>query len=199
METVDSILQFWFGADGSATEIAGRQSQLWWAKSEAQDQEIRRRFGASLDLAAQGELDEWSTTPGGLLALVLLTDQFPRNIYRGERRCFDYDSLARDWCRSGLDAGMDRQLVPIRRVFFYLPLEHSEDSAHQSDCLSLFGQLLKEVPEAEKELFQGYSKYAQQHWDIIERFGRYPHRNELLGRECTPEELDFLKQPGSSF
>jgi uncharacterized protein (DUF924 family) len=199
VESAGSVLEFWFGPDGTAEQIAGRQSRLWWAKSAEQDLEIRRRFQDTLVAAATGALDGWAESPEGLLAQVILTDQFSRNIYRGDGRCFSYDALARRWCRHGLDQGLDRKLAPIQRVFLYLPLEHSEARADQNECVSLFERLVDEVAEEEQKLFEGYLDFARRHRDIIERFGRYPHRNDLLGRESRSAELTFLSQPGSSF
>jgi uncharacterized protein (DUF924 family) len=199
VETPRSILDFWFGPAGEANQIAGRQSPLWWSKSDERDLDIRRRFQDTLEMAASGELDSWAGTPEGLLSLVILVDQFPRNIYRAQARCFSFDSLARRWCRQGLGNGIDRLLTPIQRVFFYLPLEHSEELTDQNQSVALFSKLTHEVREEEESLFQGYLDYALRHREIIDRFGRYPHRNQLLARESTPEELVFLEQPGSSF
>jgi uncharacterized protein (DUF924 family) len=134
-----------------------------------------------------------------LLALILLTDQFPRNIYRGQARSFGFDGLALRWALDGLDLGIDRQLRPIQRVFFYLPLEHSESIAHQDRSLDLYQQLLNDVPEEQKETFTGFRNFAIRHRDIIARFGRFPHRNAILDRVSTDEETAFLKTAGSSF
>jgi uncharacterized protein (DUF924 family) len=195
----EPVLQFWFGDGGNAVEIAKRQADLWWGKSPTTDAGIRERFGALRELAVQGELDAWEESSRGRLALILLVDQMSRNIFRDQLAAFTYDYLAQEWCLDGLDLGVDEQLQPIERVFFYLPLEHSESRVDQVRSVALFSQLAQSAPEAERELFAGYVDFAKRHQGIVERFDRFPHRNRILGRESTPEEVVFLQQPGSSF
>jgi uncharacterized protein (DUF924 family) len=202
MEEVDDVLRFWFGErfdEIDDSKIAGRQSKLWWGKSADADAEIRERFEARVRAAGAGELDDWRQAPEGTLALILLTDQLTRNIYRGSRAMFGSDAVARKLCIEGLKAGSDAALRPIQRVFFYLPLEHSEDVDLQAWCVDLMRGLARGAPEDQREIFEGFVRYAQAHQRIIERFGRFPHRNAVLSRESTAEELEFLKQPGSSF
>src|SRR5262249_54362454 len=146
-----------------------------------------------------GHLDGWLSSALGHLALIILTDQFPRNIYRGSPRAFEFDHLARAWCIDGLKEGIDRKLRPVERVFFYLPLEHSEDLNDQSLCVSLFYDLAGAVSPELKRPFSNFVDFALRHQAIIERFGRFPHRNAILGRESTSEEIQFLRQPDSSF
>jgi uncharacterized protein (DUF924 family) len=179
--------------------VAQQRGRLWWAKSDATDREIAARFGADVEAAAAGKYDDWAATPTGLLALVLLTDQFPRNIHRGRPQSFAYDPMALQWSLDGLGRGVDRALRPIQRVFLYLPLEHAESLALQERAVELFEQLLREVPDSHKESFAGFHNFALRHRDIIARFGRFPHRNAILGRSSTPEEIAFLQTPGSSF
>jgi len=193
------ILRFWFGDEPDDAALATQQQQLWWAKNPATDALIKTRFGAQVLAAEAGTLDEWRTTPQGLLALVLLTDQFPRNIYRGSAESFRFDALARKLCLEALDTQVDALLRPIERVFLYLPLEHSENLAHQERSVQLFEALARQVPQSWRAPFAGFADYAEKHRVIIERFGRFPHRNALLGRPSTAEELQFLQQPGSSF
>lgn len=198
-ETIQSILGFWFGETTDDAAAAARQAGLWWGKSEDTDREIARRFEALLQQAEEGQLDAWAQTPQGRLALILLLDQFPRNIYRGTPRAFAYDAQARALTLEGLQMGDDQALRPIQRVFFYLPLEHAEDPSLQQRCVMLFEQLQASVPQAAAEVFAGFTDFARKHQVIIERFGRFPHRNDILGRESTAEETAFLTEPGSSF
>jgi uncharacterized protein (DUF924 family) len=199
MENPATIIEFWFGLDADDKLTADRQAKLWWSKDEALDADMRERFGPWLDQAAAHRLDGWAETAAGRLALILLTDQFPRNIHRGTPQSFAYDALARTWCKEGLREGVQAKLRPIERVFFYLPLEHSESLADQEQAVALFAELLEGVPEAQRETFRGYYDFAVRHREVISRFGRFPHRNQILGRESTPEELVFLQQKGSSF
>ena len=202
-ETPDSVLTFWFGGvlDATADDvaIAARQSALWWKKEPAVDAAIRTRFAAWTARAASGVLDHWAHTPHGRLALIVLCDQFPRNMYRDTPQAFAFDALARRWCAQGLLRGDDQALRPIERVFFCLPLEHAEDLADQQQMVALLQALARQVPPAYAETFAGFVQYAERHRAVVARFGRFPHRNAILGRPSTPEETAFLTQPGSSF
>jgi len=185
------VLDFWFGAADSPE--FGRSRADWFRKSDAFDREIRTRF---LDLqrdAACGNLQAWRTAPDSLLALILLLDQFPRNLYRGTGEAFATDAQAQAAAQLAVDLGYDRSLVPVQRWFVYLPFEHAEDLALQRRCLELFDGLRADPGSAET------INYARRHFEIIARFGRFPHRNAILGRASTPEETEFLRQPGSSF
>ncbi len=195
----DSILDFWFGAETGDSETAQARKKLWWSKDEAVDAEIRRRYAALVDAAAAGQHDAWLDHARGRLALILLFDQFPRNMYRDTPRAFAFDPQASRLALDGIAAGADRSLRAIERVFFYLPLEHSESAELQARCVALFTALAAGVPESDRKTFSGYVDYAVRHRDVIHRFGRFPHRNRILGRASTPEEIEFLQQPGSSF
>ncbi|MEC5385213.1 DUF924 family protein [Uliginosibacterium sp. H3] len=199
METTDSILDFWFGSSVDDALVAKEKSALWWAKDGATDQLMRERFASFLPLAAAGALDDWLGKPRGRLALILLCDQFSRNIHRGTPQSFAFDEQARAWCKAGLQAGDDRRLRPIERVFFYLPLEHAESLDEQHEAVARYADLCDALPPAQREDFAGYLDFARQHRTIIERFGRFPHRNAILGRASTAEEILFLQGPGSSF
>jgi uncharacterized protein (DUF924 family) len=172
----DALLTFWFGRDRKA----------WFEKNPAFDEEIRARFLPDYELGAAGKLGAWNQAPASCLALVLLLDQFPRNMFRDSARAFAADPLARDAARTILERGWDNAMTPDERMFAYLPFEHSE--ALQDQELSL-------------QLFAGNANFewARKHWEIIRRFGRFPHRNAALGRASTSEEIEFLRQPGSSF
>jgi uncharacterized protein (DUF924 family) len=198
MEKAESLHAYWFGgaADDSAAQ---RQSRLWWSKKPDQDAELARRFGVLVEAARSGALAAWADTAQGCLALILLTDQLPRHIYRGTAAAFSSDPMARALCLAGLDKGYDRQLKPVERVFFYLPLEHSESMADQERSVALYTSLFQQVPESQVEQYRGFLTFALRHRRVIERFGRFPHRNALLGRESTAEEAAFLTEPGSSF
>ncbi len=193
------IIHFWFGDSTDDASVAHRQAALWWSKNPAVDAQIRERFEATLLAAAAGSLDAWAESATGRLALILLTDQMTRNMYRDTSQAFAFDALALHWCKSGLELRMDLQLRPIQRVFFYLPLEHSESREDQRLSVQLFGELAASVTPELKSMFAGYLDFAQRHQAIIERFDRFPHRNTLLNRVSSTEELAFLQQPGSGF
>lgn len=197
--TIEEILDFWFGSNPDDAAVAKEKSALWWSKNPRMDDEIRQRFENFVRKVAAGELSDWQSKPAGRLALILLTDQVPRNIYRDSPRAFAYDAKALAWCLDGLDQGFDLKLRPIERVFFYLPLEHAESVEHQDKSVTLFTELVSIADERHKAAFKEYLDFAIRHRDIIARFGRFPHRNQVIGRQSTPEELTFLSQPGSSF
>jgi uncharacterized protein (DUF924 family) len=199
MHNPESILAFWFGTETDDLAVSQQKGRTWWAKNDATDREIATRFTADIDAAASGERNDWAAEPSGLLALILLTDQFPRNVYRAQPQSFATDALALRWSLDGLARGADRMLRPIQRVFLYLPLEHAESIVHQERAVQLFDALWREVPATHKEAFAGFRNFAERHRDIIARFGRFPHRNAILGRPSTPEEIAFLQTPGSSF
>lgn len=193
------ILDFWFGTETDDMAIADRQASLWWAKSVETDARIKQQFEPTVQAAATGALDAWLATPQGRLALILLTDQLPRNIYRDTPQAFAFDTQARALCNNGLAQGHDQALRPIERVFFYLPLEHSEDRDDQARCVALMQQLADAAAPAHQQLYEGYLDFALRHQIIVDRFGRFPHRNQILGRAHTAEEQQFLQQPGSGF
>jgi uncharacterized protein (DUF924 family) len=195
----EALLDFWFGDDADDAATAERQAPLWWKKNPELDERCRALFLPQVEAAAAGGLPDWAATARGRLALILLTDQLPRNLYRGSARAFASDPLAQRYCLERLDSGADRSLRPVERVFFYLPLEHAESLALQERSVALFGALAEAVPAAARKWFDGYRDYALRHRDIVARFGRFPHRNAALGRATTAEEADFLRTPGSSF
>lgn len=185
------ILAFWFGGEEKigVAEFRG----VWFAKDQEFDAEIERRFAQDHEKAAAGELDGWLETPRGALALLILLDQFPRNLFRGSPRAFATDAKARDIASEAVRRGFDQRVSQVERWFFYLPFEHSEDLEDQRLSVSLFQAL--EDGEASRKAYES----AVKHKEIIDRFGRFPHRNETLGIASTPEEEEFLSQPGSSF
>jgi len=191
--TPQEVLDFWFGAPGSAAASGPRRE--WFVKSEAFDDEIRGRFGAAIETAIAGGLREWDAEgPQGVLARILVLDQFTRNAYRNTPRSFAGDALALEAARTLLDGGADKALPPLQRAFAYMPFEHAEDAFMQERAVELFSALAAEHPGFDEML-----DYAHRHREVIARFGRFPHRNEILGRASTPEEIEFLRQPGSRF
>jgi uncharacterized protein (DUF924 family) len=198
-EGAEVVLRFWFGTEADDAAVAQQQSALWWAKDAETDNLIRENFVGTRIAAIEGRLSSWEQTPRGRLALIILVDQFSRNLFRRQPEAFSHDSLARRWCLDGLARGDDHQLRPIERTFFYLPLEHSERFTDQERSVDLFKELRNEVSSELAGLFDGYLEYAREHYEIVKRFGRFPHRNSILARHSTAEELIFLQQPGSSF
>jgi uncharacterized protein (DUF924 family) len=183
----DDVLDFWFGARDAPD--FGIARDWWFGKSDATDRDIRARFEADVEAALRGERDGWAATPRGTLALILLLDQFTRNIHRDTPRAFAGDARALAWAKLLADSGGNLKLAPIERWFAAMPFEHSELLIDQYESLFLFQALVPlGLPEA--------LKWAQLHFDVIRRFGRFPHRNAVLGRDSSPEELEYLKARG---
>jgi len=195
----DTVLAYWFGAPGSAADIAARQGKLWFGKLPEKDRDITERFSATFSAAIRGSLDHWADTPRGRLALVIVLDQFPHHVHRDTPLAFAQDAKSLALSMDALAMGEDKQLASIERVFLYLPLEHAESVLVQDLSVALYTQLAREAAESERTLFDNFLDYARKHRDVVARFGRFPHRNAILGRPSTPEEIDFLKQPGSRF
>ena len=200
MENVrDELLAYWFGDNSVDAAVAAAKAELWWGHSPATDELLRQRFGAAATAAAAGRLDHWAESPRGRLALILLLDQLPRAIRRDTPGAFAQDAAARILTEQGLESGAAELLRPIERLFLYLPLEHSEDLEDQDRSVELFCELAESIPEEQRPTFSNFVDYAQKHLEVIARFGRFPHRNRILGRESTAEEIAFLEEPGSSF
>ncbi|MFR0692367.1 DUF924 family protein [Enterobacterales bacterium AE_CKDN230030158-1A_HGKHYDSX7] len=194
-----ALLDWWFGNALDANEVADQRNALWFGKSACQDVDSENRFGGLVRQALDGGLREWEASPQSWLALILLLDQLPRMIFRDTPRAYAGDARAQQLVRQGLQAGFDRQLPRIERVFVYIVLEHAEDLASQDEAVRLYEALQAESSEREKVLFAGYLAYAHKHQVVIARFGRFPHRNAILGRACSDEETQFLTEPGSRF
>ncbi|MFC3125918.1 DUF924 family protein [Pseudoroseomonas globiformis] len=188
--TPADIISFWF-ADG-----LDQWRSAWFVRSESFDQEIADRFSAGLDPAGRGEFDDWANEPDGALALCILLDQFPRNLFRGTAKAFTFDQKAREIASLAISAKLDQSLPPTARVFLYLPFEHSESLADQDRSVALFETLREHPPHGEPG---GSVDYAWRHHDVIRRFGRFPHRNIVLGRHNTAEEEAYLAGPGAGF
>jgi uncharacterized protein (DUF924 family) len=192
----DDLLHLWFGKPGTSPLANSKQ---WFMKDDAFDQLLRDQFASTLEAAVRGELDGWKSTPRGRLALIILFDQLSRNMFRGNARSFAQDGLARALVLEALESGEDRKLIHVERYFLLMPLMHAEDVAMQRRCVTEFEHLVAESADDTKGLLTAALDYAQRHAAIVERFGRFPHRNVVLGRESTAEEKEFLQQPGSSF
>jgi len=173
---IQTVLDYWFGPieDGMTQD---NRNRLWFGGDAETDADIKQRFEPLLLRAEQGELDDWQTTPRGTLALIILLDQFPLNIYRRSARAYDFEEHGVACCLYGLEHQQDQALSFVEKLFFYLPLEHSENLDHQERCVMLFNQLVKESPESLKPRAQGALDYAIKHRDIVARFGHFPHRN----------------------
>lgn len=192
----EDVLGFWLGEPGSSP-LANATN--WYMKDDAFDREIEARFGTALELGARGALDGWKATPRGRLALVILLDQFSRNVYRNQPRAFAQDARACSSALEAIAAGDERELTIVERSFLYMPLMHAEDVDLQHECVAKFERLRDDAPADLRKFVENGLDYAHRHADIIERFGRFPHRNAILGRTSKADELAFLEQPGSSF
>jgi len=190
-QNIESILHFWFSNN---VEKGLYNRALWWQKNTATDSEIQKRFGEIRLQAINGKLDHWLDSPKGTLAYILLIDQFSRNMFRGTPEMYRYDFLALNAAKNCLARGDDQKLSMTERVFIYMPFEHSESLSDQKRSVKLFKKLQKEAADKDKKSAASYAHYAEDHCAIIEKFGRFPHRNAILSRKNTLEETDFLKK-----
>jgi uncharacterized protein (DUF924 family) len=191
MSNFERILEFWFGNKNQADY--GKPQQFWFIKDPEIDETIKQQFLTDYELAKQGILESWKESPRSCLALILLFDQVPRNIFRDQPQMYATDEQALNFAQFAVENGFDEHLLPVERWFIYLPFEHSENLDHQCQAVALFRKL-NDDPDSASAM-----DYAIRHFEVIRQFGRFPHRNGILGRENTPEEAEFLKQPGSSF
>jgi uncharacterized protein (DUF924 family) len=200
-KTVKKILNFWFGEMKNNGLPDIKKQKMWWIKDKELDNMIKKKFEKHLILAKSLEFDEIKENPKEILAVVILLDQFSRNIYRDSPRSFAQDNIALNIVLKGVEYCIDKKMKAVERAFFYMPLMHSEDIGAQEKSVKCFSGLEAEYKDSDDftHLVTQNKKYAVLHNDIIKRFGRYPHRNKILGRESTAEEREFLKGPGSSF
>ncbi len=195
---ITAILDYWFADIGDGFDIKSQQ-KIWYLGDETVDNDIQQRFGDWVERALARELDNWCVTPEGTLALVLLLDQFTRNIYRNSAKAFSGDELARQIVNDALAMSVEQKLTSIQHTFLYMPFMHSESLDDQERCIALFETLLQAVPAEGKRCIEGNLDFAIQHKNIIEAYGRFPYRNAVLGRENTEHELNYLNNGGSSF
>lgn len=196
---IDAILTFWFmEKELSAPQIDGRMD-VWFGEDPVFDHEVVKEFSEDVDRASEGQLDHWAHEPRGRLALILLLDQFRRNIYRGTPDAYAMDKAALKLCVEGAMEKKDKGLAPIQRVFFYMPLQHTESRKVQKKSVDIYTRLAEAVSTTYKETFETIAQFAQLHADIVEQFGRFPHRNKVLGRENTPDEDEYLAGDAPNF
>jgi uncharacterized protein (DUF924 family) len=196
---IEEILSFWFKEHALSAPQIDRRMDIWFGEDPAFDLEIEKEFAADVDRACKGKLDHWAPEPRGRLALIILIDQFRRNIHRNAAEAFSMDKLALKLCVEGAMEKKDKGLTPIQRVFFYMPLQHAESLKVQKKSVALFNKLAESVSPTYQETFLTVAQFAELHHDIIEQFGRFPHRNGLLGRENTPEEDEYLAGDSPDF
>ncbi len=193
------VLDYWFGPDPLSPAQLPHRLQLWFSTDapddvrDDRDAEVASRFGPMMESAAQGELDHWSGSPNRMLALILLLDQFPRHAFRGRALAYARDHQAMALSLDGLATGADAALPLAGRLFFYLPLQHAESAEIQEESVTAFRRLAADAPAAQRPFFDSCLEFAEQHRRIVQRFGRFPHRNAVLGRRSTAEELEFLR------
>ena len=204
MDEARSVRDFWFGTLPLTADTLTRRVPFWFgerasALRDRRDQHIRVRFGELLERAARGELTAWADGPRRRLSLIILLDQFPRSLFRGTPRAFAYDDQALGLTLSGMQSAADAALSIVERIFFYMPLQHAERPEVQEESVAAYRRLLAEAPEPLRAHFAGELRAAENHHAIIQRFGRFPHRNRALGRDSTPAELEWLRAGGASF
>ena len=196
---IEAILAFWFKEQELDAPQIDRRMDIWFGEDPVFDHEIKKEFADDVHRASEGELDHWAAEPRGRLALIILIDQFRRNIYRNSAKAFSKDRLALKLCVEGAMEKLDRGLTPIERVFFYMPLQHAESAKVQAKALELYNRLAESVSKTYQETFLTVAQFAELHKDIIDQFGRFPHRNKLLGRKNTPEEDEYLASDSPDF
>lgn len=196
---IDAILSFWFKEQELSAPQIDRRLDTWFGQDPVFDHECKKLFADDVERASNGELDHWADEPRGRLALILLLDQFRRNIFRGTADAFSKDNAALKLCVEGAMAKGTTGLTPIQQAFFYMPLQHAESRKVQARSVPLFRRLAEAVSPTYRETFETIAQFAELHHDIVEQFGRFPHRNRLLGRENTPEEDEYLATDAPDF
>jgi uncharacterized protein (DUF924 family) len=203
MDEARKVRDFWFGKSPLAADQLPRRMELWFgAKPDLKqhvDATLRSRFLPLVEQAVAGDLAQWADGPRRRLSLILLLDQFPRNIFRGTARAYAGDEQALSLALTGMQSVADAALNPVERIFFYMPLQHAESLEVQDESVAAYRRLADEAPDAIRAVFSGCLGYAERHRAVIQRFGRFPHRNKVLGRESTAEEFAWLKEGGETF
>ena len=193
------VREFWFGGPDPMRANIEERIDFWFAAGPEVDEEIEQRFASTVRAALSGALDTWRGSISDRLSLVILLDQFPRNIYRGTPEAYSGDTKARDLSIEAVEDGSDGALCLLERAFLYMPLQHAEDYDTQRRSVEVFQTLLKETPDGLRPHMNGFLASARTHRDIVARFGRFPHRNGILGRACTQAEIEFLRRPAAPF
>ena len=196
---IDAVLSFWFMEEQLSAPQIDKRMDTWFGEDDLFDLECKKEFADDVAAASAGKLDHWAHRPTGRLALILLLDQFRRNIYRNTAAAFEKDNRALKLCVEGAMQKKDQGLTPIQKAFFYMPLQHAESRKVQAKSVDLFQRLAAAVSPTYRETFETIAQFAELHRDIVEQFGRFPHRNKLLGRENTPEEVEYLAADSPSF
>lgn len=205
MDHAHEILKFWFGPQPYTAARLDERMAFWFGTMDTRetlalkDQEIRERFGPAVDRAAAGELDPWADSPRQRLALIILLDQFPRHVYRGQAKAYASDMRAAQLSLEGMQIAADAALAPVERIFFYMPLQHAEVPELQEESVTAARRLLAEAPEGMTAQFANMLRFAELHRDIVAEYGRFPHRNAALGRRATAEEIKYLRGGGQRF
>ena len=196
---IDAILSFWFREQELSAPQIDRRMDIWFGEDEVFDHECKKDFSDDVDDASEGRLNHWGHEPHGRLALIILLDQFRRNIYRNTAEAFALDKAALKLCVEGAMENKDKGLTPIQRAFFYMPLQHAESRKVQAKAVDIYNRLAEAVSPTFRETFETIAQFAELHHDIVQRFGRFPHRNKLLDREITAEENEYLTGDGPDF
>ena len=196
---IEAILSFWFKEQELSAPQIDRRMDMWFSEDPVFDHEIEKEFTDDIDAACAGNLNHWAAESHGRLALIILIDQFRRNIHRNTAEAFSKDRLALKLCVEGAMEKKDKGLTPIQRVFFYMPLQHAESRKVQAKSLELYNRLAEAVSPTHRETFLTVAQFAELHKDIIDRFGRFPHRNKLLNRENTAQEAEYLAGDSPDF
>ncbi len=196
---IDAILLFWFKEQELSGPQIDRRMDIWFGTDPILDHEIEKEFGDDVAAASEGRLDHWAEDPHGRLALILLIDQFRRNIYRNSAEAFSMDKLALKLCVEGAMEKKDIGLTPLQRIFFYMPLQHAESRKVQEKSVNLYNRLAEAVSPTYRETLLTIAQFAELHRDIVDQFGRFPHRNKLLNRDNTAEEDEYLATDSPDF
>ena len=196
---IEAILSFWFKEQQLSAPQIDQRMEIWFGEDPVFDHEIEKEFASDVDAASAGKLNHWAVDSHGRLALIILIDQFRRNIYRNTADAFAKDDLALRLCVEGAMEKKDKGLTPIQRVFFFMPLQHAESRKVQAKSVELYNRLAETVSTTERETFLTVAQFAELHRDIVEQYGRFPHRNKLLKRENTAEEDEFLAGDSPDF
>ena len=196
---IEAVLEFWFREQELTAPQIDRRMDIWFGEDAVFDHECKKEFSEDVERATAGQLDHWAHEPRGRLALILLLDQFRRNIYRNTAEAFAMDKAALKLCVEGAMEKKDKGLTPIQRVFFYMPLQHTESRKVQGKAVEIYNRLCEAVSPTHRETFETIAQFAELHHDIIEQFGRFPHRNKMLNRENTAEENKYLAGDSPDF